>query len=77
MLAAQAIQFESGRIQLPENAPWIEEYVREITSFPGGKHDDQVDSTSPALEYLAKQAKNEAFWAGLARFAAMTPYETC
>ena len=74
--AAQAIQFESGRIQLPASAPWIEEFVREITSFPGAKHDDQVDSTSQALEYLAKQAKAEAFWVGLARLNAWVSHES-
>jgi phage terminase large subunit-like protein len=26
--------------------------VRELTSFPGSKYDDQVDSTTQALEYL-------------------------
>jgi predicted phage terminase large subunit-like protein len=51
-LAAQSIKFESGRVFLPKQAPWLDEYVREITGFPGSKYDDQVDSTSQALEFL-------------------------
>jgi len=50
--AAQSIKFEEGRIHLPRHSPWLDEYVLEITGFPGGKHDDQVDSTSQALAFL-------------------------
>jgi len=41
--------FEAGNVYLPEDAEWIHEYVDELVSFPSGKHDDQVDSTSQAL----------------------------
>ncbi|MDP9052012.1 MAG: phage terminase large subunit [Acidobacteriota bacterium] len=51
-LDAQSIKFESGRVFLPVQAPWLVEYVNELTGFPGSKYDDQVDSTSQALEYL-------------------------
>ena len=51
-LGEQSIKFESGRVCLPMEAPWLHEYIREITGFPGSKHDDQVDSTTQALEYL-------------------------
>ena len=55
-LEAQSIKFENGRVYLPTEAPWLQEYVREITGFPGTKHDDQVDSTSQALEFLGPRA---------------------
>jgi predicted phage terminase large subunit-like protein len=55
-LAAQSIKFESGRVYLPKQAPWLDEYVSEITGFPGTKHDDQVDSTSQALDALTNHA---------------------
>lgn len=55
-LAAQSIKFENGRVYLPSQATWLDAYVREITGFPGSKYDDQVDSTSQALEYLGKMA---------------------
>jgi predicted phage terminase large subunit-like protein len=55
-LDAQSIKFESGRVYLPSQAPWLDEYVREITGFPGSKYDDQVDATSQALEFLGPMA---------------------
>jgi predicted phage terminase large subunit-like protein len=39
----------------PKEAPWLGDYLKELAAFPGGKHDDQVDSTSQALEYLANR----------------------
>jgi predicted phage terminase large subunit-like protein len=55
-LAVQAIKFENGRVYLPKDAAWLDEYVREITIFPGGRFDDQVDSTSQAFEILGPLA---------------------
>jgi len=37
---------------LPKDAPWLLEYVTELTSFPKAKYDDQVDSTSQALAWI-------------------------
>src|SRR5580692_8129948 len=54
--AAQSIKFEAGNVYLPTGAPWLEEYIREMTGFPGTKYDDQVDSTSQALENLSPKA---------------------
>jgi predicted phage terminase large subunit-like protein len=51
-LHAQSAIFEAGRVYVPTSAPWVDEYVRELTGFPGTKHDDQVDSTTQALDYL-------------------------
>jgi predicted phage terminase large subunit-like protein len=53
-LAAQSIKFESGRVYLPNDASWLKEFKSEIIGFPGTKHDDQIDSTSQALEYLGR-----------------------
>ena len=33
-------------------APWLLEYLAEMTSFPRAKHSDQVDSTSQALAWI-------------------------
>ena len=33
-------------------APWLAEYLHEMTVFPNGKHDDQVDSTAQFLDWL-------------------------
>lgn len=56
-LLAQAARFETGQVHLPNEAPWLAEYVSELTAFPNGRHDDQVDSTSQALRFLTRQAQ--------------------
>jgi predicted phage terminase large subunit-like protein len=48
-LHAQTAAIENGFVSLPREAPWLAEYVHELTTFPRGKHDDQVDATSHAL----------------------------
>lgn len=63
---AQTPEFEAGNVLLPKSAPWREIYVKELLSFPGGKYDDQVDSTMQALDY-AKKFKNLDTWAKLGR----------
>lgn len=35
---------EAGRIWLPEEAPWLQDFLDELNAFPRGAHDDQVDS---------------------------------
>jgi len=45
---------ESGGIAIPENAPWLAEFQREISLFPSGKHDDQVDSMTQFLRWLSE-----------------------
>ena len=54
-LNAVAPQFAAGNVYLPieETAPWIPDYVAELTTFPSSRHDDQVDATSQALLYLS------------------------
>ena len=51
-LHACSDRFENGRVFLPRNAPWLDEYMTELVGFPGTKHDDQVDSTTQALDHL-------------------------
>jgi len=43
---------ESGRAWLPNNQSWVQEFIDECARFPGGQHDDQVDSMSQALNYF-------------------------
>ena len=49
---------ESGRVYLPNSAPWLHDYIEELSSFPTGEHDDQVDSTTQALNWM-RQASTE------------------
>jgi predicted phage terminase large subunit-like protein len=54
-------------VLLPNKAPWLAEYVRELTAFPGTKFDDQVDSTTQALDYLGTINKTLETWIKLGR----------
>jgi predicted phage terminase large subunit-like protein len=47
---------EAGKIYLPESTNWLHDYIEELTSFPSGEYDDQVDSTSQALNWLSKNS---------------------
>jgi hypothetical protein len=55
---AQTAMIENGFVHLPKEAGWRAEYLHELTVFPGGKYDDQVDSTAQLLGWL-KQAGRE------------------
>lgn len=52
---AQTGAFECGKVKLPISAPWLADYTYELTSFPKGKYDDQVDSTTQAIEWLTSE----------------------
>lgn len=43
---ARAIQARAamGKVHLPHQAPWLDDFLMEALSFPLGKHDDQVDA---------------------------------
>jgi hypothetical protein len=47
---------------LPQQAPWLEDYLHEVTTFPGSKHDDQADSTAQALAWINSQPQNPAIF---------------
>jgi predicted phage terminase large subunit-like protein len=46
---AQTARIEAGSVSLPEQAPWLDEFRREIMAFPAGRYSDQVDALSQAL----------------------------
>jgi predicted phage terminase large subunit-like protein len=53
---AQAVspQVESGNVYLPHPAvaPWVDGFIEECAVFPNGRHDDQVDQCTQALNFL-------------------------
>ena len=53
---AQTAMIENGFVHLPEVAPWLAPYLHELTVFPHGKHDDQVDSTAQMLDWYKQGA---------------------
>jgi predicted phage terminase large subunit-like protein len=48
-MEGQSVLIESGSVLIPKTAPWLGGYLTELLSFPAGRHDDQVDSTSQFL----------------------------
>lgn len=63
-LAAVSPVFESGNVYLPRYAAWLEDYIHELTGFPGTAHDDMVDSTSQALIYLTERGGQASILTG-------------
>lgn len=55
-LETQSVRFEAGQVYLPREAPWLAVYIDELLGFPNARHDDQVDSTSQALDWLTARA---------------------
>ncbi|UVK55347.1 phage terminase large subunit [Mesorhizobium sp. AR02] len=47
----QTAMFEGGRVYFPKQATWLDAFEAELFAFPGGRHDDQVDSVVQALAY--------------------------
>ena len=60
-LHAQTAMFENGLVFLPRVASWLPDYLHELTSFPGTRHDDQVDSTTQFLDYIRLNNKLETW----------------
>jgi predicted phage terminase large subunit-like protein len=52
---ANSSMIENNFVHLPENETWLSDYVHELTTFPRGRYDDQVDSTSQALDWIKQR----------------------
>ncbi len=55
---SQSARIEAGQVFLPETAPWLDEFQREVMAFPHGRHDDQVDSLSQFLIWAVQRHYN-------------------
>ena len=47
---------EAGRVYLDKEAPWYDDFIEEVLSFPSGTHDDQVDVLTMGLDVLSRSA---------------------
>src|SRR5439155_23149467 len=61
-LHAQTGMIENGFVHIPETAPWLAEYLHEMSVFPKGKHDDQVDSTAQFLDWFKRPSPGQAYF---------------
>jgi predicted phage terminase large subunit-like protein len=48
---------ESGKVWLPRTAPWLDTLYAELLQFPSSRYDDQVDSITQFLGWVARQRK--------------------
>jgi predicted phage terminase large subunit-like protein len=60
---AQTAMIENGFVHLPETAPWLALYLHELSSFPYGRHDDQVDSTAQMLDWFKAAGREDGIYA--------------
>lgn len=71
--------FEAGNVYLPDGAAWLPVYIQEMKNFPYSRHDDQVDATSQAINWLAKKfrkmwkAQKDVAMAMIGQYVAPTP----
>lgn len=54
-MQARSVMFETGKVFLPREARWLATYLDELLGFPNRAHDDQVDSTSQALDWFQQR----------------------
>jgi predicted phage terminase large subunit-like protein len=57
-LIAESPTFESGKVYLPEAAPWLIDYESEVFGYPLATTADQVDSTSQYLKWARNRTIN-------------------
>ena len=54
---------ENGFVHLPQTAPWLAEYLHELSVFPNGRHDDQVDATAQFLDWCKMSSREDGIFA--------------
>ena len=67
-MEAQSARFEAGQILLPERAPWLAEFLKEILAFPNARHDNQIDSISQSLNWADVLTSGNPKFRSMARF---------
>ena len=62
---AQTAMIENGFVHLPKEASRLPEYLHELTAFPKGKHDGQVNSTAQMLDWMKRAGGGPTSNAGI------------
>lgn len=50
-MAGVSGQIEGGQLLLPEEAPWLAEFKKELLGFPNARHDDQADALTQLMSW--------------------------
>jgi predicted phage terminase large subunit-like protein len=51
-------RFETGRILLPAETPWLADFENELLAFPSGRYHDQVDALMLFLDWFSDHERN-------------------
>jgi len=57
---AASSHIEGGQVFIPAAAPWLDEFKREVLTFPDGRFDDQIDSMSQYLTWIGERVTVDA-----------------
>jgi predicted phage terminase large subunit-like protein len=61
-MQVQTAVIEAARVFVSQAAPWLMDFQDEVTKFPAGKHDDQVDSLSRFLKWITRPVPKPLIW---------------
>jgi predicted phage terminase large subunit-like protein len=64
---AQTARIEAGAVSLPSRDGWLDEFRQELAAFPAGRHTDQVDAFSQALNYAFNPQRRGEFYSGFVK----------
>ena len=67
-MSIASAKFQAEQVLFPTRAPWLADLEAELFAFPGGRHDDQVDSISQAVNAMADMFDAERFISNLQDF---------
>jgi len=56
---------ESGNVLLPQDAPWLSDFLDETANFPSGAHDDQLDPMFDAIQDVQTRPNKPAQWSNM------------
>ena len=65
-MSVASASIEAGQVFFPSQAPWLASLEEELLSFPHGRHDDQVDSISQAINNPGYSYDTTLSWVELA-----------
>jgi len=67
-MTAQTAPIEAGSVHLPIRAAWLDEFKKELLSFPMSRHDDQIDAFSQGLQRAFEPAPAHAVFSTYGMF---------
>lgn len=53
---------ESGNVLLPQDASWLSDFLEEVSTFPNGAHDDQLDPMFDAIKFIQTAPAKSSQW---------------